>query len=208
MANAQLSILLTDLRKRIGNVVFSKWKETNYVRQYVKQAAGNSEEQQRIRANFKLIVTVWKSLCDGMRSTWENAAKTLNMTGYNLFIKENAVRLIAGTPMEVANASADVPTLFTLAAAPAGSGSIQCSFELPTGSETKYLILAVQKMTGDEPTGTVSLVNGGVNPVSPYTISGLEPGMNYTVHAMLADNEYAAAVSVSGSLSAVSAAGA
>ncbi len=208
MAKAQLSILVSDLRNKIGNVVFSKWKQSNYVRQYVKHGTGNTEGQIIIRDNFSIVVTVWKALCDAMRATWTNAAKSLNMSGYNLFIGDNATHLLKGTSMEMAKASIGVHGLFTFSAAPAASGAVQCSFTVPDGSETSYLVLVAQKMVEGKPGDVVSLVNGGVNPVSPYTLTGLEPGVQYTVHAMLADNEFAKAKTVSGSLSAVTTAGA
>ncbi|MBN2041371.1 MAG: hypothetical protein JW864_15125 [Spirochaetes bacterium] len=101
MAKVKLNTLVTDVRNRLGNVVFSKWKDTNYVREYTTYSRGSSERQIEVREAFALLVSIWRSMGQVMHSSWNNYAHDMNMTGFNAFIKANSSRVLSGEALEL-----------------------------------------------------------------------------------------------------------
>ncbi len=70
MSKITLSPLVTDVRNRMGNIVFSKWKDTNYVKQYSPHSRGESERQLETRSAFSTVVSVWKNLGAVHHASW------------------------------------------------------------------------------------------------------------------------------------------
>jgi hypothetical protein len=197
MATVKLSILLSDMRNRLGNVVFSKWKKTNYVRQYVTYSRGSTPKQAEVRSAFSLLVTVWKTMGRLMHASWNLFSSGQNMTGRNAFIGANVTRVIAGEALELFKPMGEEPPASFSAQAGAAAGGITCSFTLPPGSVDKHLFIFTQLKDSGKGTGDIKRYEAGVNPASPFEIEGLEPGAEYFVYALLADDEYANAVKAS-----------
>jgi hypothetical protein len=81
MATVKLSILLSNMRNRLGNVVFPKWRKTNYVRQHVTYSQGSTPKQAEVRSAFSLLVLVWKTMRRLMQASWNLFSTGQNMTG-------------------------------------------------------------------------------------------------------------------------------
>jgi len=56
-------------------------------------------------------------------------------------------------------------------------------------------------------TGEITMHGGGAGPVSPFTVSGLEPGMEYCVYAVVTNGAYDTATEVSQSKGLICSAG-
>ncbi|MBI4976889.1 MAG: hypothetical protein HZC28_05370 [Spirochaetes bacterium] len=199
MAKADLSIVLTDLRRKLGNVVFSKWKQTNYIRPYIAYNVGNSPAQIEVRASFRTLVSLWKSFGGVIQGSWNHAAEDLNMTGFNHFIGVNAARLREGNVLQVAKPLG--------MAAPAGltavnvtADSVDCRVELPAAAGNVCIVYAVQAW-GVACTDNVRLFSVPADNAQPFTITGLATAAKYVVYAMLADAVYADATAISSSIS-------
>ncbi|MBI4976283.1 MAG: hypothetical protein HZC28_02315 [Spirochaetes bacterium] len=93
MATITLSPLISDLRGRIGSIVFCKWKGVHYVRRYAPHNPSNTLLQAAQRAVFRDAITAWQGLSDDARRRWSQKAAHLAMSGYNLFIS----RVMTGT---------------------------------------------------------------------------------------------------------------
>lgn len=101
MAKLRYSVLVDDVRKRMGNVVFTKWKKTPVVRIYVNQRKSNTPDQLRVRGFFTKCVALWKTLPESDKNSWRREARDLNMSGYNLFLSVNTQRLSRSEPSEL-----------------------------------------------------------------------------------------------------------
>jgi hypothetical protein len=119
------------------------------------------------------------------------------MTGRNAFIGANVTRVIAGEALELFKPMGEEPPASFSAQAGAAAGGITCSFTLPPGSVDKHLFIFTQLKDSGKGTGDIKRYEAGVNPASPFEIEGLEPGAEYFVYALLADDEYANAVKAS-----------
>ena len=203
MSKVTLSPIITDVRNRMGNVVFSKWKETNYVKQYLPHSAGNSERQLEIREAFATAVSVWKNTGNTLHATWDAYAQeqNMNMSGYNAFIKANITRILLNTAMELFKSTGEDEPLSLNAGTGSASGEIICEFSLPQSQEQRHVIFFAQRIENGRATDTISMHEAGADPSSPYTITGLEPGAEYFVHAIVADADYANSEAVSAAVS-------
>jgi hypothetical protein len=207
MATVSFMTLVTDVRKRMGNVVFSKWKDTNYVREYVRHNPSATEKQLEVRKAFSLLVSLWRSM-EGtiMQASWDNHSRALNMTGFNAFLGQNSNSLRKGEPLGLFREFGEnAPASFTAAAG--SSGNIVCTFAMPAGPAGKHVIFFAQKIVDGEGGPEITMYEAGANTASPFTISGLEPGATYFVYAVVTDNAYANAITVSASVSASASAG-
>ncbi|MBN2038480.1 MAG: hypothetical protein JW864_00460 [Spirochaetes bacterium] len=210
MSKITLSPIITDVRNRMGNVVFSKWKDTNYVRQYTSRSGGSSERQLEIRNAFATAVSIWKNTGSTLHATWDAYAQeqNINMSGYNAFIKANLSRILDNTAMELFKSTGENEPL-SLAAGPSpASGEIICEFILPVSQEQRHVIFFTQRSVNGKPAHIVSMHEAGADPASPFSIAGLEPGAEYHVYAIASDADYANAVTISAAASITTAAGA
>ena len=206
MAKVQFNTLVTDVRNRLGNIVFSKWKQTNYVRKHSPYSRGSSPKQVEIRNAFRDLVSIWKAMGGLMQGSWDTFAKRYNMTGYNAFIGANSTRLISGDALELFKPGGEeAPTLFP-AEAPA-AGEIRCPFTMPDGAADKYLFFFTQKKDSGKGTDAVRRHDAGRNAVSPFTIAGLDAGAEYFIYAVIADDDYSKATKASASAAITAKAG-
>lgn len=209
MATIMFNPLVDDARRKVGRIVLSKWKHTNYARKYTMPGGVPSAKQLEIRSAFSILVEIWKSFNGVLHASWDKYAKNLdlNMTGFNSFVGKNSARLRNAEPLELFKESGEMP-LDSLAAAAGASGSIVCAFTKPANSASKHVIFFSQKLINGKETAEIKRHEAGANPASPFTITGLEPGEAYLVYAVVTDNAYADAKTVSAALSAAATAGA
>jgi hypothetical protein len=208
MATVKLSTLVSDVRNRLGNVVFSKWKDTNYVREYTSYSRGSSDRQVEVRSAFALLVSVWKTMGLAMHNSWNTYAYGMNMTGFNAFIKVNSKLVLEGNALELFKSTGEDASAAVSAVLNPSSGEIICQFSFSTVAPERHVIFFTQKIEDGKGTGTISMHEAGINPVSPFTISSLEPGVEYFVYAVVMDSDYATAENVSSSVSMRTTAGA
>lgn len=108
MAKIKFSSLVSDIRGRVGEVVYSVWKTgVNYVRSTAKSIQNpQSPEQAHVRARLTECAKYWyDTLTQPQRDTWNTYASTLPkyttgpgdiikksagiMSGYNAFLRNN-----------------------------------------------------------------------------------------------------------------------
>ncbi len=166
MAKAELSVLLSDLRRRIGNVVFSKWKDTNYVREYVKYSTGNTEKQLAVRNAFSILVFTWKHGGSAMQATWANYAEinNLNMTGFNAFMQANMSKVLGDEALELFKPMGENELLSLEADYDPPTGEIVCDFTHAESLADKHVIFFSQMMIECKVTNEVFIHEAGLHP--------------------------------------------
>ena len=208
MAKIALNILVSDVRNRLGNIVFSKWKKTNYVREYITYSRGSTAKQAEVRSAFKILSSVWKITGLPMQNSWNHFASGNNMTGRNAFIGDNMKKMLAIQPLDLFKPLGE-NTVVSLNAVTGTAGAISCTFSMPQGSTDKYLFFFAQKKdAAGKGTENIKRFDTGLNPVSPFSITGLDAGAEYFVYAVIADAAYENATKVSESVSGSAKAGA
>lgn len=108
MARVTLPLMSGSASGQIGNdIVFSHWKQTDYVRLYVAHNTSDTTAQQTVRSYFKSAVQAWQAETTTVQGYWNTYVKNknLNMSGYNYYVKKYTEFLEAhsGTPPTVTN---------------------------------------------------------------------------------------------------------
>lgn len=204
MAKVKFNTLVKDVRNRMGDVVFSKWKETSYVKEYTKQAGPLSEKQAEVRAAFTSTVEIWKKIGGIMHRSWEHLVAKENLTGFNAFIGRNSNLIRSGKPLDLFTrfGETEIEALSFIAQSGTSAGSVVCTFTLPASQAPLNIIFFSQKIENGKGTTQINVHELSASDSSPYTITGLESGADYFIYGVAADAQYASAKSVSASASA------
>jgi len=207
MAKAELSVLLSDLRNRIGNVVFSKWRDTNYVKEYKVYSGEPTAKQLEVRNAFSLLVSIWKHMGQLHQRAWDVYSSDKNMTSLNAFIGVNSKHVLGNEALELFKPMGEDALLSLNADYDPPTGEIVCSFAHAESLADKHVIFFTQRVIEGKVTNEVFIHEAGLNPASPFSITGLEPGAEYYVYAIVTDSDYANAALVSSALSMLATAG-
>ncbi len=204
MAKVTYNTLIKDVRNRLDNVVFSKWKDTSYVRPYTKPSNPNSPEQLKIRNAFSRLVKNWKEADGLLLKSWNNYAKGLNMTGYNAFIGANAKLQKNGEPIELFKPIGEPGLASFNAAKGNNAGEIKCLIQSPNGANGKHLTIFTQKSITGIASGPIARHDMGVINGHEYLLPGLETGTIYFIYAVITNNNYSDASKISESTGTIS----
>lgn len=199
MAKIKMSPLVSDIRNRMGDVVFSKWKGINYVREYEPPTDARSERQMKVRTTFKTLVVSWRALGSIIRESWNEHVKGQDMSGYNAFIGENykAVNKEGAFILSKGIGEETAPEITAETGAIAGDITCTLESELPAG---KHLTLFTHKKPNGSGMTSLTRHDMGSAITSPVKVSGLESGEEYLVHAIITDAAYHEASMVSPSM--------
>ena len=78
MAKIQFGAIVSDARKKIGGIVFSKSRSGAFIRKKVSPVQPRTSDVRAVRANFTANSKAWSGLLsDSDRLTWSNLAATL-----------------------------------------------------------------------------------------------------------------------------------
>jgi len=87
------SALISDIRGKLGNQVFTFYRGTHVIRTYVIPAQPNNADQQRCRGNVSDVAGSWAFLTDGEKELWEKYASLARIKGgFAAYMRHN-VRL-------------------------------------------------------------------------------------------------------------------
>ncbi|MHB8089782.1 MAG: DUF6266 family protein, partial [Anaerolineaceae bacterium] len=190
MSTIKLNSMLEDVRKKMGTIVYSKWKGINYAKQWSAPTGDPTEKQQSIRSAFGKLVKDWKQMNGIMHLGWEVYAGNKNLTGYNAFIGANSANQKKGLPLQLFRETGE-DSLMNFSAAPgAAAGEIACSFLRTDELAGRHVTFFTQKRVNGLAEGKFRRYDGGVDTASPFTITGLEAGQEYYVYAVVTDDAY------------------
>lgn len=202
MATIKLNPLITDLRKKMGTNVFSKWKGTNYVRVYTAPRDRQSPGQVATRRAFANLVNIWKGLGRPLHEAWRQSAAGANMTGYNLFIADNFQAMKADRPLQLSRANhIDAVGGFTVTAG-SRPGEVLCSFT-DERDRNKVITLFTQELGKSAMSDALlaSIIRHEVSSdASPVALRGLNAGARYAVYAVVSEGPFNSATRFSNSV--------
>ena len=88
MATANLTPIISSIHGRVGGVVFYRRQNKTCVRLHVIPANTDTKNQRNIRSRFALAIKSWQNLTADGKYKYNRKARSLNMSGYNLYISE------------------------------------------------------------------------------------------------------------------------
>lgn len=105
MGKVKFSLAVSEIRNKVGSVVYSRNRYGNYVRDYVIPTDPESGAQLEQRSKFRNCMETWATLTESQRSQWNALATQLRGTdifgnqysrlGMQLFVQLNIERLVA-----------------------------------------------------------------------------------------------------------------
>ena len=88
MAKAKLNPILTSMHGRIGNMVFYRRRNREYIRMHVIPRNPDTESQRIVRRTFADAVKSWQAMTKDERYKFNRKARNLCKSGYNVYISE------------------------------------------------------------------------------------------------------------------------
>jgi hypothetical protein len=199
MANVKLNPVFMGFSKSIGDITFFERNGKTFARRRSEPGGIPTTGQKDVRHGFKSAAADWSGLPASIKSVWNKKAHPA--TGYNAFIAENAPRHRDDRAVTICCGNG-LGTPGLLAGTATTAGSLQCQVSLPAHAEPLHLTLFYRPQPQpDMPRQPLAAYHCGENPASPVTISGLEPGTMYEVHAVCSDKALDEATLVSPSIS-------
>lgn len=200
MAKISLSPLVVDIRNKIGDTVFSKWKGVNYARSRVTPSNPNTVNQQAVRDALRQLVKLWQNLGGVVTLCWADFASGRSLSGFNAFVGDNADAQRAGTDITLTKAFGETALLTFGAATGAGGSEIDVTYTAsPVPAGKKYIIVAREVAAGVE-TGVPEIYTLAAATASPQTLTMGKAATDYNLYAFAADDVLAAATACSASL--------
>lgn len=153
MARLTLSPIITDIRGKVADAVFSKWRGINTLRARVTPGNPSTPAQQSIRGFFHSATKSWARQTTAYKASFNETASGQSYSGFNRYITElraanNAYRDYATTLS--ANAAGGATTLDLTAVQPASmpsyidSSGFVVNTRIKVGADTTvYTVTAV-----------------------------------------------------------------
>jgi len=205
MARIKLPSYIKEGSGRMDDAVIVTKNGTSYMMVYKKYSRGNTASQAAVNQAFSTVIADWKYLRGIIRDAWNSSSENGNVSGYNLFIGENMTRRRSGEPVILCPGMGE-EILMNFSAEPGTcAGEVICSF-LPaeTGCHVAFFS---RKETAPGENSVITRHDAGANPSSPFTITGLEPGAQHHIYAVVTDAAYDEAKTISASVAAVTESG-
>lgn len=183
MARITLSPLIVDIRSKVADMVFSKWRGQNYVRSRVVPANPNTVDQQLYRNTVKWLVEVWQKMPTILKNSWRYYASGMGISGWNAFMSANIKKGTLSQELVLSYANDSTLVLTAWAAGGTGSHSILTDFTpTPVATGKRLYAFAVAATPQYTSPAWVS-VAAGVS--SPVTLSSLDIGRPYKAYGVL-----------------------
>lgn len=206
MADVKINPVFEGFSKKIGDLVFFQVDGKTFVKRKGNPGNPKSMKQMNVRNSLSELVSDWASLPGIMHQGWKELGKKKKMKGNNLFVSENFRKQITGQPIQLFSPVGNMK-LAAFTASQGGPGEIICSCSVDGAVDGIHVSLFSKKRSDGMAAGEIVSYNGGADPSLPYTITGLEPGVEYYIYAVVTDGEYSTATVVSASLGVIAAAG-
>ena len=206
MADVKINPVFEGFSKQIGDLVFVTSNGKTFVRRKGNPGNPKTLKQMGVRNSLSELVRDWSSLNGIMHEGWKQWAKKMKKKGNNVFVSENFQNQRTGLPIQLFRAVGNLK-LTALTAEAGSSGEITCQYTIAGGSSGKHIYFFTKKQLLGMAVGEIVMHDGGGDPVSPFTITGLDPSAGYYVYAVVTNGEYDSATEVSASIGVVAVSG-
>jgi len=195
MARIKLPSYIKEGHGRMEDAVIVTMQNGDAYMKVYKKYVSYTEKQIEVRLAFKTLVNDWKYLSGVIHNSWKSYDDDSNASGYNNFMGANVSHRRAGEPVEISREFGEEPLMSFTATPGTDAGEITCEF-LPV-DEGRHITLFVRKVTDPGVKAPITRYDTGAETASPFTITGLEQGVEYCVYAVVTNARYDQAISVS-----------
>jgi hypothetical protein len=181
MASTKAPLFGLDASGQLGGaIVFSKWKGRKYVRELVTPSNPQSGLQVGMRAMLKFITQIYSSLSAGIKTNWDNAAASDNITGLNAAVRENQrkARINEGALQDPTLSPGAVEAAPTAGAATAQPKSVKLTWTDSAGADDWCTFVYESTVEGFVPS-IATLIAVVPKGVQTFTSTGLKTGTTY-----------------------------
>ncbi|MBM4092064.1 MAG: hypothetical protein FJ276_21935 [Planctomycetes bacterium] len=144
MSRITYTPLVSDVRGKTGDIVFSAWKGRGTVRRRVTPANPNSAGQQQIRAAMALVVACWQGLTAAVKNRWDAEAPARRISGFNMFSQENIADERADNWEQLTPANADVEPAASVSAA-WNVSRVEVTWDIGEAAAADHAYLAIRE---------------------------------------------------------------
>lgn len=192
MAKISLSPLVVDIRNKVADMVFSKWRGINYVRSRVTPSNPNTQAQKDVRNSLARCVDMFQGMQATFKAAWNYVASGKSYSGYNRMVSENraveeAQTGITGSP------TTDVSSLTVFTAATGGGSSDIAATFLPSpvpAGQKLQIFARVDSLAADKNVITETFEIAAAQ-TSPQTLAMGVAAEDYTLHGALSSDSLA-----------------
>lgn len=188
MAKISLSPLVVDIRNKVADMVFSKWRGINYVRSRVTPSNPNTQAQQDVRNSLARCVDMYQGLAQVMKDAWKYVASGKSYSGYNQMCSENRSKEEAQTDI-TASPATDVSSVDTFSAATGtATKEIDITFTpspIPTGNKL-HVFARKTSAAGDKTVVSEKFAIVAAQ-TSPQTLTMNLAATDYVLHGAFGD---------------------
>jgi hypothetical protein len=126
-------------------ITYSHWKGRNYARTRVIPKNPRSAKQVGVRTLFAFCAAAWKSIATITQATWDDLAKSLEITPFDAYMRANLKRWqnFQGPSEENPAADASTPLTITTLTTTGGVGQVNISIT-PSGATNIWGLLILR----------------------------------------------------------------
>lgn len=206
MSQFELNPMFLRMRKSIGDMVIYERDGQLYTRVKGRKTGRNSPAQIAVNEAFARLSSDWSTAGPLMNSGWYILGDRKKLNGYNLFMKMNFKNEREGRPIDLFQPMNGMPSP-VISASPGSAGEIELSCVMPEGSTGRFMNFFFKKRVNGVSDGLIKRYSPDAPGAQVYRLSGLEPGAEYFVYAVLTDAAYNVAKDVSASAGLTATAG-
>jgi hypothetical protein len=193
MGAIEFDPIVSGIRKRLGNFVYTSWKGKSVIRKYNPRRPSATEPQLEVQAAFRVVAAIWKALPEIMQKSWDASVAGKAMTPFNKFMSKNALKQKEGDVGQLTCGSG-IAKLSGYMVEPGKAGEISVKFDPVT--EPVHLTVVLQKIVNGKGVPVVEF-RRDLSAAEPVILDGLESGKEYFVYCMTTDKPFAEATAIS-----------
>lgn len=204
MAHWELNPAFSNVRKKVGNMVFYKVNGRLYSRKAPGKRANTTPAQELVKQSFIAVSSCWKNLDGIVQQSWRSWAKERTyITGRAGFLGANISRHKNGEPLELSKNLGENGFVSFTAKSGTMQGEIICEFTLNRSDSSKHVTVFRQKIINGLGSDQITRIEIPADTASPFIVTGCEPGCGYFIYGVITDKEYKDARSISSAESVI-----